>query len=52
MGVDGSLNFDTKINESGFNSGIKKLGSVAKTGLVEGGTDVGGGVSVYGKYNK
>lgn len=33
MAVDGHLNFDTKIDESGFNIGIKKLGSIAKGGL-------------------
>ncbi|MBS4980057.1 MAG: tape measure protein [Lachnospiraceae bacterium] len=33
MGYDGSLKFDTSINESGFNSGVKKLGSLAKGGL-------------------
>ena len=31
--ADGYLNFDTKINEKGFNDGIKKLGSLGKTGL-------------------
>lgn len=33
MGTDGHLIFDTKINESGFNSGITKLGSLAGKGL-------------------
>ena len=32
MGYDGSLKFDTEINESGFNSGISKLGGTAKKG--------------------
>lgn len=32
MGYDGSLKFDTEINESGFNSGISKLGEIAKKG--------------------
>lgn len=31
--ADGYLNFDTKINEQGFNKGVSKLGSIAKTGL-------------------
>ena len=31
--ADGYLNFDTKINEEGFNEGISKLGSLGKTGL-------------------
>ncbi len=33
MSYDGSLKFDTAINESGFNAGIKNLGSIAKGGL-------------------
>lgn len=33
MGYDGSLKFDTAIDESGFNTGIKNLGSIAKGGL-------------------
>lgn len=32
MGYDGSLKFDTEINESGFNSGISKLGGIVKKG--------------------
>lgn len=32
-GYDGSLKFDTEISEKGFNSGISKLGSLAKGGL-------------------
>ena len=31
--VDGHLTFDTEINESGFSSGIKKIGNVGKKGL-------------------
>lgn len=31
--ADGYLNFDTKINENGFNKGINKLGSLGKSGL-------------------
>lgn len=31
--ADGYLNFDTRINESGFNEGINKLGSLGKSGL-------------------
>ena len=49
-GYDGSLKFDTEKSEKGFNSGIKKLGSLAKGGLsvLAGGvgavtTAVGGG---------
>lgn len=33
MGYDGSLKFDTSINTGGFNSGISKIGSIAKGGL-------------------
>lgn len=33
MGYDGSLKFDTKIDTSGFTSGITKLGSLASKGL-------------------
>lgn len=31
--ADGYLNFDTKINEKGFNDGINKLGKLGKSGL-------------------
>lgn len=31
--ADGYLNFDTKINEKGFNDGISKLGKLGKSGL-------------------
>lgn len=40
MGYDGKLTFDTKIDESGFNSGIGKLGTLAKSGLAVLGTYV------------
>nr|DAZ69349.1 MAG TPA: tail tape measure protein [Caudoviricetes sp.] len=33
MGADGHLLFDTKLDSSGFSSGIGKLGGLAKTGL-------------------
>ena len=33
MGYDGSLKFDTSIDAGGFNSGIGKIGSIAKTAL-------------------
>lgn len=58
MGYDGSLKFDTAIDEKGFNSGVKKLGNIAKTGL---GTltkavgvasaALGAGVAMGVKYN-
>lgn len=31
--ADGYLNFDTKINEKGFNEGISKLGKLGKSGI-------------------
>ena len=31
--ADGYLNFDTKINEKGFNEGVSKLGNLGKSGL-------------------
>ena len=33
MANDGTLNFDTKIDSSGFNKGLKGIGSVAKAGI-------------------
>lgn len=33
MGYDGSLKFDTRIDESGFSAGLNKLGGIAKGGL-------------------
>lgn len=58
MGYDGSLKFDTAIDEKGFNSGIKKLGSIAKVGLGAVATSVatvtaalGTGLTFGVKYN-
>lgn len=31
--ADGHLNFDTRVDEKGFSSGISKLGGIAKGGL-------------------
>ena len=31
--ADGYLNFDTKINEKGFNEGVGKLSKLGKSGL-------------------
>ena len=46
MGYDGSLKFNTEILEKGFNTGIKKLGSITKSGLaVVGGAVTGVAVS-------
>lgn len=52
MGADGHLNFDTKINESGFNSGVKKLSSIAKTGLTAVGVAAGAVVTAFGAITK
>ena len=32
MGYDGSLKYDTEIDESGFNDGVSKIGGIAKKG--------------------
>lgn len=41
MATDGHLNFDTKIDESGFNKGVKSLGNLGKKAL----TVVGGALA-------
>lgn len=58
MGYDGSLKFDTSIDEKGFNSGVKKLGSIAKGGVglvtkaVAASTAaLGAGIAMGVKYN-
>lgn len=58
MGYDGSLKFDTEIIEKGFNAGVKKLGSIAKSGAKEVALAVGAstaamsaGVAMGVKYN-
>lgn len=33
MGYDGTLKFDTKVDDIGFNAGIKKIGSLARTAI-------------------
>lgn len=55
---DGHLNFNTRIDEKGFSSGIKKLGGIAKGGLsILGGAvaavtgAMGAGVAAGMKYN-
>lgn len=52
MAADGHLNFDTKLDESGFSSGIKKLGNVAKGGIAVVGTAVAAGVAAFGALTK
>lgn len=58
MGYDGSLKFDTEINEKGFNAGIKNIGGIAKGGLkvlsgaVAGvSAAMGAAIGVGAKYN-
>lgn len=58
MGYDGSLKFDTSINENGFNKGLKKIGSIASKGMsvlagaVAGVTAaMGAGIAAGVKYN-
>ena len=52
MGYDGSLKFDTGIDSSGFNTGLKKLGSIAKGGLGVLATAVAGAVASFGALTK
>lgn len=56
--ADGHLNFDTRIDEKGFSSGVSKLGSLAKGGLKVLGAAVAGvttamsaGIAAGVKYN-
>lgn len=58
MAYDGSLKFDTRVDSSGFKSGIEKLGSIAKTGLKVTATAIGAVRGAFGaavlsgvKYN-
>lgn len=50
--ADGHLNFDTKIDESGFNEGTSKLGSLAKGGLAVLGAAIAGVVAGFGAITK
>lgn len=50
-GYDGSLKFDTSIVTDGFNKGITKLGSIAKTGLAVLSAALGGATVAGLKYN-
>ena len=52
MSFDGSLKFDTKIDESGFSSGINKLGGIAKGGLAVLGGLAAGAVTAFGVVTK
>lgn len=58
MAVDGHLNFDTRIDEKGFDTGVKKLTGLAKSGVSAVGTALAGvtaalgaGVTAGVKYN-
>lgn len=52
VGYDGSLKFDTSIDEKGFNSGITKLGSIAKGGLKVVGAAVAGVAAAFTGVSK
>lgn len=52
MASDGNLNFDTKIDESGFNKGISKLGGLAKVGVASIGAMMGAGIAAFGAVTK
>lgn len=58
MAYDGTLKFDTRVDSSGFKSGVEKLGSIAKTGLKVAATAIGSVSGAFGaavlagvKYN-
>ena len=50
--ADGHLNFDTKIDESGFNKGISKLNGLAKVGVASIGAMMGAGIAAFGAVTK
>ena len=50
--ADGHLNFDTKIDESGFNKGISKLTGLAKVGVASIGAMMGAGIAAFGAVTK
>lgn len=52
MAADGHLNFDTKLDSSGFSAGIKKVGSLAKSGMAVLGTAVAGVATAFGGLSK
>lgn len=52
MGYDGTLKFNTEILEKGFSTGVKKLGSVAKTGFTVVGGAVAGVATAFGVMTK
>lgn len=52
MGYDGSLKFNTEIDEKGFNSGITKLGGLAKSGIKVLAASVAGVETAFGTITK
>ena len=52
MGYDGSLKFNTEIDEKGFSTGTKKLGTIAKGGLAVVGGLATGTVAAFGAMTK
>lgn len=52
MGYDGSLKFNTEINEAGFNAAIGKLGGLAKGGLAVVGAAVAGITAAFTGVSK
>lgn len=53
MAFDGTLKFDTAIDQSGFTAGLDKIGSIAKAGLAAvaaGAAAAGAAVVAVGKY--
>lgn len=52
MGYDGSLKFNTEIDEKGFSTSIKKIGSIAKGGLAVIGGAVAGVATAFGVMTK
>lgn len=52
MGYDGSLEFNTEIDEKGFSTSIKKIGNIAKGGLAVIGGAVAGVATAFGVMTK
>ena len=50
--ADGHLNFDTRVDEKGFSSGISKLGGIAKGGLAVLGASVAGITAAFAGMSK
>lgn len=52
MGYDGSLKFDTEINEKGFSSGLSKVGSLAQKGMAVATGAIAGCAASFGLITK